>query len=276
MALWTPSNLNATLTAWQQGGTGVSVSSWTDSSGNGNNLVQSDSDHQPALSSLNGNDTLDFTNTSLDHMDYGDLNAMDVGTGDFYCVVVIRPDTVAANRAILAKHSGADDYLLRIVSTKKIQQYIGSTSAGVATSSGHDDLVEGQTYIVVGRRNSSNQKLRLDCVERTSSGVLNANSFSNSRTFHVGGQATTGEAANFDGDISEIIMGGGAIEVEEIEQVEGYLNRRFALGIFPSTHSYSDFAPAVGLHGVHNQDLIGELALDVSGPLVSDTLAGAV
>ena len=71
-------------------------------------------------------------------------------------------------------------------------------------------------------------------------------------------------------------MGGGAIEVEEIEQVEGYLNRRFALGILPSTHSYSDFAPAVGLHGVHNQDLIGELALDVSGPLVSDTLAGAV
>ena len=270
MALWTPSNLNATLTAWQQGGTGVSVSSWTDSSGNGNNLVQSDSDHQPALSSLNGNDTLDFTNTSLDHMDYGDLNAMDVGTGDFYCVVVITPDTVAANRAILAKHSGADDYLLRIVSTKKIQQYIGSTSAGVATSSGHDDLVEGQTYIVVGRRNSSNQKIRLDGVERTSTGVLNANSFSNSRTFHVGGQGSTGELANFDGDISEIIMGGGAIEVEEIEQVEGYLAERYNLAVLPDSHKYKQHPPTESLEiSGTSGDIEGGLTLSVSSELTT-------
>jgi hypothetical protein len=96
MALWSPSNLTATLTAWQQGGTGVSVSSWTDSSGNGNNLVQSDTDHQPAASTLNGLDTLDFDNTGFDHMDYGDLDAMDVGSGDFYCVAVITPDTVVA------------------------------------------------------------------------------------------------------------------------------------------------------------------------------------
>jgi hypothetical protein len=223
---------------------------------------------------LNGLDTLDFDNTGFDHMDYGDLDAMDVGSGDFYCVAVITPDTVVANRAILAKHSGADDYLLRIVSTKKIQQYIGSTSSGVATSSGHDDLVSGQTYIVSGFRRSSSNYIRLDGVQRAQ--VINALSLSNARTFHVAGQGTTGELACYEGDIAEIIMGGGTIQDEEHEKIEGYLERRFDLSNLPSTHPYQSFAPAFGLHGVHNQDLAGDPALDVEGPLVSDTLAGAV
>lgn len=272
MALWTPSNLSATLTAWQQGGTGVSVSSWTDSSGNSNNLVQAASGDQPVVTTLNGLDVLDFTRTENDHMDYGDLDAMDVGTGEFYMFIVIKPGLGGANEALLAKHSGADDYLLRVTNTSKIQQYVGDVSAGVVT--GSTTISAGTTYIVAGYRKTSVSYVRVDGA--ADGNAINANSLSNSNSFHVAGQASAGTAANFDGLIAEIIMGGGSIEDEEIEKVEGYLDRRFALSSLPSAHSYSDFAPAFGLHGVHNQDLIGELALDVSGPLVSDTLAGAV
>lgn len=272
MALWTPSNLSATLTAWQQGGTGVLAGQWDDSSGNGNNLVQGARGDQPAVTTLNGLNILDFDRTELDHMDYGDLDAMDVGSGDFYTFIVMNPDIDNTNEALLAKHSGADDYLLRVSSTNRVQQYIGSTSSGVVT--GSTTISAGTTYIVAGYRKTSVSYVRVD---GTADGnELNALSLSNANTFHVAGQASAGTAANFDGQIAEIVMGGGTIEIEEIEKVEGYLNRRFALSSLPSAHSYSDFAPAFGLHGVHNQDLIGELALDVSGPLVSDTLAGAV
>ena len=272
MALWTPSNLSATLTAWQQGGTGVAVGQWDDSSGNGNNLVQATKGDQPATTTLNGLEILDFTSSQNDHMDYGDLDAMDVGTGDFYTFIVVNPDVSSANMALLAKHSGADDYLLRVASTNKVQQYIGNTSAGVVT--GSTTISAGTTYIVAGYRDSFISYVRVDGAQ---DGLqLNANSLSNARTFHVAGQASAGTVANFDGKIAEIVMGGGTIEIEEIEKVEGYLDRRFALSNLPSAHSYSDFAPAFGLHGVHNQDLIGEPALDVSGPLVSDTLAGVV
>lgn len=272
MALWTPSNLSATLTAWQQGGSSVKVGRWNDSSDNNNDLVQATSGDQPAVTTLNGLRVLDFTRTETDHMDYGDLDAMDVGTGDFYFFIVMKPGLVGVNAALLAKHSGADDYLLRVTNTNRIQQYIGTVSAGVVTGSTVISL--GTTYIIAGYRKSFVSNVRVDGA--LDGNALNSNSLSNSRTLHVAGQASAGTLANFDGVIAEIVMGGGSIEIEEIEKVEGYLNRRFALSNLTSDHSYSDFAPAFGLHGVHNQDLIGEAALDVSGPIVSDTLAGVV
>ena len=205
-------------------------------------------------------------------MDYGDLDAMDVDTGDFYTFIVVNPDVTGANMALLAKHSGADDYLLRVTNANRIQQFIGSASSGVVT--GSTILSAGTTYIVSGYRTASVSYIRVDGA--TENFNTNTNSLSNARIFHVAGQASAGTVANFDGQIAEIVMGGGTIETEEIEKVEGYLVRRFALSSLPSAHSYSDFTPAFGLHGVHNQDLIGELALDVSGPVVSDTLAGVV
>ena len=237
---WSPSDLVATLTAWQQGGTGVSVSSWTDSSGNSNNLVQATSGNQPAVTTLNGLDILDFNRTELDHMDYGDLDAMDVGSGDFYTFIVMNPDIENTNAALLAKHSGADDFLLRVVSTNKIQQYIGSTSAGVVT--GATTISAGTTYIVAGYRRTLVGYVRVD--GSADGNAINGNSLSNARTFHVAGQALAGTAANFDGQIAEIIMGGGSISDGEILAIEGYLADRFGtVASLPATHKYKKGKP---------------------------------
>lgn len=272
MALWTPSNLSATLTAWQQGGSTVGVRTWQDSSGNDNDLAQASSGDQPSTTTLNGLTILDFTSSENDHMDYGDLDDMDVGTGNFYVVIVFNPDSVSANQALLAKHSGADDYLFRITSSATLQQFIGSTSSGVLTTSAL--LSTGTNFIACGFRRLDTHFIRVDgsLVKQTG----NTNSLSNARTFHVAGQATAGTAANFDGKIAEIILGGGNIQDEELEKIEGYLERRYLLGKLSSPHPYATHAPAFGLHAIHNQDLAGDLALDVLGPLVSDTLAGAV
>ena len=71
-------------------------------------------------------------------------------------------------------------------------------------------------------------------------------------------------------------MGGGTLLESERVKIESYLDDKYGLDTLPSTHEYKEFVAATGVHGVHNQDLIGELVLDVSGPVVSDTLAGVV
>ena len=237
---WSPSDLVAPLTAWQKAGSTVGVRTWTDSSGNGNNLAQSSSGDQPSTATLNGLTILDFDDTENDHMDYGDLDAMDVGTGDFYCFIVINPGKISANMALLAKHSGADDYLLRISSANKIQQYIANTSSGVAV--GSTSVSTSTTYIVAGYRTSSTSYIRLDGSQDAS--ASNSNSFSNSNDFHVAGQASAGTSANYGGKIAEILLGGGTISEGEILAIEGYLADRFGtVASLPSTHKYKKGKP---------------------------------
>ena len=273
MTLWDPSNLNATLTAWQQGGTGVAVAKWSDSSANSNHLNQGTAGDQPAITTLNGHNILDFNDSENDHMDYGDLDAMDVGTGDFYTFIVINPDKGSTNMALLAKHSGSDDYLLRISSGNKVQQYIGASSGGTVLT-GSTSLSPSTTYIVAGYRSGTSSIVRLDGSQDGT--TTNENSLSNARTFHVAGQATAGTAANYDGKIAEIIMGGGSIADGEIQKVEGYLQRRFALSSLPATHTYVDFAPAFGLVGNHNNDIQGEISLDISGSMAAAGVTGVI
>tara|TARA_R100000426_G_scaffold34383_5_gene27703 strand:+ start:693 stop:1502 length:810 start_codon:yes stop_codon:yes gene_type:complete len=266
MALWTPSNLSATLTAWQQGGSTVGVRTWQDSSGNDNDLIQATSGDQPSTTTLNGLTILDFTSSENDHMDYGDLNDMDVGTGNFYVVIVFNPDTLSANQALLAKHSGADDYLFRTTSSGTLQQYIGSTSSGVATTSAL--LSTGTNFIACGFRRLDTQFIRLDGAQVKSTG--NTNSLSNSNTFHVAGQASAGTAANFDGKIAEIILGGGFISDEELEQIEGYLAERYALTSLPATHPYKQHPPTESLEiSGTSGDIEGGLTLSVSSELTT-------
>ena len=237
---WSPSDLVAPLTAWQKAGSTVCVSTWTDSSGNGNDLVQPSSGDQPSTTTLNGLTILDFDDSENDHMDYGDLDAMDVGTGDFYCFIVINPGKFNSNMALLAKHSGADDYLLRLASTNKVQQYIGSTSSGVVT--GSTTVSPATTYVIAGYRASSTSFIRVDGSQDGSN--TNTESFSNARTFHIAGQATQGTAANYGGKIAEVVLGGGTISQGEILAIEGYLADRFGtVSSLPATHKYKKGKP---------------------------------
>ena len=101
--------------------------------------------------------------------------------------------------------------------------------------------------------------------------TANINTFS---VFDVGATAVGGSPLN--GDIAEILVGGGTLLESERLKIESYLDDKYGLDTLPSTHEYKDFVAAIGVHGLHNQDLVGETTLDVSGPVVSDTLAGVV
>ena len=235
---WSPSDLVAPLTAWQQGGTSVQVLSWLDSSGNGNNLVQLASGDQPAAATINGLDVLEFTRSEADHMDYGDIDAMDVDDGDFYTFIVVQPNSVPNHMALLAKHTGADEYLLRITSGNKVQQYIGSVSGGVVT--GTTSVTIGATHIIAGYRSSGTSIVRLDGTQDGSRTNLNEISNANS----VAGQGPNGNLATFDGKIGEIILGGGSISDGEILAIEGYLADRFGtVASLPATHKYKKGKP---------------------------------
>jgi hypothetical protein len=283
MALWTPSNLNATLTCWYlpENATtediglagGVSVTSITNAVNPlVGQVVQISTGRRPTtdITTLNGHRRLVFDGTN-DILSDGDISDLDVGTGDIWMAAVFKSTDDSAAQVVFEKNK--DQFSLLITNNGVLQARLGGDS-NIPTQSAGNWSRTG-FVIVTASRVSSLCKGFVNGAAMTTSNTTNTGSIDNSDVLDLGAAAVGGQALT--GEICEILLGGGTITDAELVEVDGYLAAKYALsGNLDSTHKYKSFAPAIGLHGVHNQDLIGELALDVSGPLVSDTLAGAV
>ena len=275
MAKWTPSNLSATLSAWFKADSlkaadGSSVSAWADSSGNGNNTAQASAARQPTLQTdeLNGLPVVRFDGSN-DIVSDGDIAALDVGTGDIWLACVFKSTDDSGAQNFFEK--GATSFGLRCLSNGKLEMTLGATTNTPLQNSGSWSRTE--FVLAAASRVSSTCNGFVNGTASTTTGTTNTTSIDNSSVFDIGARAVGAGAMT--GDIAEILVGGGTI-TDELQKVESYLNDKYAVATLPSTHEYSDFVAAFGLHAVHNQDLIGELTLDLEGPVVSDTLAGAV
>tara|TARA_R110002012_G_scaffold123229_2_gene273594 strand:- start:1763 stop:2590 length:828 start_codon:yes stop_codon:yes gene_type:complete len=275
MAKWTPSNLSATLSAWfkadsSKAADGSSVVTWADSSGNGNNATQASSARQPTLQTneLNGLPVVRFDGSN-DIVSDGDIAALDVGTGDIWLACVFKSTDDSGAQNFFEK--GATSFGLRCLSNGKLEMTLGATTNTPLQNSGSWSRTE--FVLAAASRVSSTCNGFVNGTASTTTGTTNTTSIDNSSVFDIGARAVGAGAMT--GDIAEILVGGGTI-TDELQKVESYLNDKYAVATLPSTHEYSDFVAAFGLHAVHNQDLIGELTLDLEGPVVSDTLAGAV
>ena len=285
MALWTPSNLNATLTCWYLPentftldaglSDGTSVVSWSNQMNSFvGSLVQFGSSRRPTLlaSTLNGQGRVKFDGTDI--LSDGDISDLDVGTGDIWFAIVFKSNDTSAVQILFEKDHTVFGLLVQADGDLEFRLGGPGNSNRAEQSSGNWSRT-GFVVASASRVSSTiNAFVNGDAADTT--GTTNTQSISNSSALDVGGRAAAA-SGKLDGEICELVIGGGTITDAELVEVNGYLAAKFGLsGNLPATHKYKSFAPAVGLHGVHNQDLIGELALDVSGPLVSDTLAGAV
>tara|TARA_R100001509_G_scaffold163561_1_gene138395 strand:- start:251 stop:1150 length:900 start_codon:yes stop_codon:yes gene_type:complete len=299
MALWTPSNLDLAQ-VWLKGGTGVAgktnVSSWDNQIAdvtNGSSFGQTVSSKRPTFgTALNGIDAIEFDGTN-DFLEAGDVSTLD-SLGTFMMAAVIRPTLDTNARAILSKGTAGLDgsFSWRITGTgnsSKLSFVIFSADNdpnSIAFESATNPFSGATDNICLAYRTSTTARHRVNGADN---GVASGVSFLNEASGDVSSNAVLGEFEGggcepFDGLIYEVVVVSATTlsatpfsNLEDIDSVEGYLAHRYALNAnLPATHKYSEFAPAFGLHGVHNQDLAGELALDVLGPLVSDTLAGVV
>tara|TARA_Y100000817_G_scaffold312068_1_gene305274 strand:+ start:493 stop:1374 length:882 start_codon:yes stop_codon:yes gene_type:complete len=293
MALWTPSN-DSTLFAWfdadsfsaRDGGT---AAKWANKEGTTarDMIGGSDATTDPQLCGssdfLNGRAGVEFD------QDSGELDILQ--TSSTVADLDNQPYTVCL---VIKDANQADiDYFLYFFEGSNVSSffqgelafggnvYLYSQSGGfsfsppqsyshVLTSDEKTALAAGATLTTVA--DGSNFTPFFNGVALDIGGVpLQQDSTTNAASLVVGALQTLG----MDATMYEIVICIGTGANDNVKRIEGYLAHRYARTL-PATHRYESFAPASGLHGVHNQDLIGDLALDVSGPLVSDTLAGAV
>jgi len=280
MAFWNPSNLGTTkCVAWFSSeslsslSNGDSVSSWTSSEGNSISATQGTSANQPtyvASSTISGKPAVNFDGfKAFDHL-FFTASAMDVGTsGSLVCCFIGNANdgsTLPFGAVTRGQNSAKSIQLLYTNNNTFIQPSVGSVFNSVFNPSGTD-----YRSLVFGRHSGN---LMLRYIGDELSDEADASSIDLDQTSYAIGSAYF--SGGCEGEIAEMIYLSG-LSLSEIQQVEGYAARKYDLtSSLPTAHTYKSFAPASGLHGVHNQDLIGDLALDVSGPLVSDTLAGAI
>tara|TARA_B100000963_G_C22473518_1_gene601286 strand:+ start:29 stop:925 length:897 start_codon:yes stop_codon:yes gene_type:complete len=298
MALWTPLNLD-NAQVWLKGGTGITsdganppnVSIWSNqipNITNGQSFFNLNVSQMPSVGGLlNGIPGVDFDGTD-EFLGAGDIETLD-DLGTFMMAAVIKPTLSTPAVAILSKGTGAADgsFSWRINSQKAgnkltftIFDADNDPSNAVSMDSNNNPISNETDTICLVYKTSTTARHRVNGADNGSAGGSN---FMNAISGNVTNSLLLGEFQGggcdpYDGKIYEVVAVGNPFSnLDDIDSVEGYLAHRFDLvSNLPSSHQYFDFAPAAGLHGVHNQDLIGETSLDLSGPVVSDRLSGVV
>ena len=247
MALWTPSEIGGSVvTAWFKadsisGSDGDSVSSWTDSSGNGNDLAQGTSARQPTLQTaeLNSLSVVRFDGVN-DIISDGDIANLDVGTGDIWMASVFKSTDNSAAQFIFEK--GGNQFGLVTTSVGILQARMGGNSNVPQQSSGNWSRTE--FVMVTASRVSSTCNGFVNGSAMNTTGTTNSGSISNSNVFDVGAGSVGGQPLV--GDIAEVLVGGATLTDTNRQLIEGYLAHRYGLsGNLPSDHPYKNFAPTI-------------------------------
>ena len=275
MAKWTPSN---TTTYYWANGSQVTLNKgavigWDDQSGNGRTVGASSTARPTVVSAdLNGHDVLEFDGTA-NGLTSDDASEFNFESSNF-AVFTVSQRTGGNNSVQTVVDMGSvntDGFSIYHVFVSGV---IDNFVLSVGANNLHTESNAGTgVYCSAIVDNGASALARLDGTTVGNPAVPDT-SYTASEPFTIG--LTSAGSGYFDGKIAEVIVVEATLTDDDIQQFEGYLRAKYDLDKFPSAHKYRAFTPAFGLHGVHNQDLIGELALDVSGPLVSDTLAGAI
>jgi len=244
---WTPDELGSSiLSAWFKadslsGADGSSVSSWTDSSGNGNNASQATSARQPTLQTneLGGLPVVRFDGTN-DIVSDGDISALDVGTGDIWVAALFKCTDQSNVDFIFEK--GTTQFAVVGTKAGNLQLRLGGTSNIPSQSDGNWSRTE--FVLATGSRVSSTCTGFVNGSPMTTTNTTNTGSISNSDVFDIGASAVGGNPMQ--GDIAEILVGGATLSTENREKIEGYLAWKYGLQAnLPSSHTYRFHKPTI-------------------------------
>jgi hypothetical protein len=296
MAFWTPDNMD-NAQVWLKGGAGQTY----DTSVEGGRLTawgnqvadtlqeaqfsQTVAGKRPALTALNSLVGGEFDGSN-DFLQAGDTDSLD-SLGTFLMAVVIKPTLDTSARAIMSKGTANANgsFSWRITGTgnsSKLSMVLFDVGAvnSISMESAASPFASDTDNVCLVYKTASTARHR---VNGSDSGPGPTNAFMNSVTGNVTNVTMLGEFQGggcdpLDGNIYEVVAAADPFSnTEDIVSVEGYLAHRFGLeSKLPSAHKYSAFAPAFGLVGNHNNDVSGEISLDISGKVASDGPAGVI
>lgn len=244
---WTPDSL--TLVGWYQADVitglsdGAAVTSWSDSSGQGNTLTQSSSGAQPSYETneLNSLPIVRFDKDadSGDNMLNADMGGdFDIGTGDFFLAMVAKFSTASGNQFVMSKAFGTRGLNIFLNSSGTL--FFRPQTQGVTTNNiQQTGATDGQFHVIVCRRVSGVITGTYDGQAFTTDNgsKVNNGSIDNDNDFRIGSSSTGG--LDTDMDLAETLLGTGTLSDTNRSKLEGYLAHKWGLkNKLPSNHTY--------------------------------------
>ena len=187
---------------------------------------------------LNGLNVInwDQRNQFLENLNF----AHDQALTPLFIAVVFKADIDGNQDFIFAGTTSpavGDKMALRRFNDSNGFQILGGSGTGIniAMGSGVDTVLEGKTYIVLSKLNSSDSHIRIDG-DLKNTGNIGLN---NLNSIKLGGNAIGG--SNLEGYIAEFIA---FLDTGEQEKVEGYLAHKWNLtSKLPGSHPYKTYWP---------------------------------
>tara|TARA_Y100000401_G_C8308193_1_gene218186 strand:- start:362 stop:1213 length:852 start_codon:yes stop_codon:yes gene_type:complete len=280
MALWNPSNQSATLAGWYKADaiTGVSdggaVTSWVDSSGQGNTLTQSTFGAIPSYETNEVNSLpvvrFDKDASPGDNMFNADFGGdFEPGTGDFYIAMVVKFPSSGTQFVMSKAASGVQGLTVFFSGSNLLfrPQTVGTTTENVR----QDSVVDSSFHTIVCRRVSSTLGSEYDgSAFTTDDGTkVNDGDMNNDASFSVGSSSTGGLDADM--DLAEAFVAVGTLNDEDLQRTSGYLSHKYGLtSSLPATHAYKQFPPTESLEiSGTSGDIEGGLTQSVSSELTT-------
>lgn len=240
---WSPAVIN-TL-AWYDAADAFTITSSSDiisevkdKSGNGLNLTvitAGMTGPKTGRRTLNGLNVIDWDSAGqfLENTNFSHNQA----STPLFIAVVFKADVDSNQDFIFAGTTSTavgDSMALRRLHTNNSFQVLGGSGTGtnIAIDSGANTLLEGETYIVLSKLNSSNSHIRIDGHFKKT-GNIGTN---NLNSIKLGGNSAGG--LNLEGYIAEFII---FSDMAEQENIEGYLAHKWGLtSKLPANHTHKN------------------------------------
>ncbi len=222
---------------------GDSVSSWADSSGEGNTLTQSVSGAQPSYQTdeLFGKPVVRFDKDASpgDNMLNADMGGdFDVGTGDFYLALVAKFPTTSGNQFVMTKATGTQGLTVFINGSGTL--LFRPQTSGVTTNNiQQTNVTDNEFHVIVCRRVSGVITGHYDGQAFTTDDgtKVNNGSIDNDNDFRLGSSSTGG--LDTDMDLSEALLATGTLTDSDRDKLTGYLAWKYGLQTkLPNDHPY--------------------------------------
>lgn len=248
MALWTPARLQTALKGWWKADAitglsdGAAVSSWTDSSGNGNTLVQATGGVEPTidLADLNGLNVVDFASASSQRLEIASTFGI---TSQPFSVYAVWFMAVAANQSLIHFETGtASDNFNGLGGSGTLQ--CSNSSAFTAA------ITRGAWRMTATGFNggSSGSWLTVDGGTRTAGSIATT---ANNNTKTTVGSALDEASFFLNGSIAELLITNTAVTQTDEDKIFGYFAHKWGLtASLGSSHPYKSSPPFAGGSGL--------------------------
>jgi hypothetical protein len=198
---------------------GEAVATWSDSSGNGNDLTQGTAGFRPIYkeSIIGGRPVVRFDPTD----DVLQIEGLSLASPNVVFAVV-EPATIGVQRMITDHWGGAATPGQRHIFWREVAN-TWQINGGVQIGGG---TVTANPYILMGKYDATDGQIRQN--GSVVAGPSNTGS-SAMESINLGADSSGGR--NWDGDIAEFLIYNRALTADEISQVENYLSNKYSIAL---------------------------------------------